>query len=71
MILKLKGAWRSLTIWFNGVVAVVVPGLPMLQDAFPQLQPLVPDHLYRYALALVIVANIALRFKTTQDLATK
>lgn len=71
MMDKIKGAWRSMTIWFNGVAAVVIPGLPMLQDSFPQLQPYIPDHLYQYALCLLIVANIALRFKTTTDLAAK
>lgn len=71
MMDKLKGAWRSMTIWFNSAAAVVVPGLPMLRDEFPQLQPYIPDHLYQYALGLIIVANIALRFKTNVDLAAK
>lgn len=71
MIEKLKGTWRSWTIWFNGLMAVVIPGLPMLQDSFPQLQPFIPGNLYQYLGGVIVAANIVLRFKTNKSLADK
>ena len=68
---KLKNAWRSTTIWFNGVMATAMVVLPVAQDAFPQLQEYVPSNVYKLAMGAVIVANILLRFKTTTDLAEK
>lgn len=69
--LKIEGMWKSLTIWFNGLMAIVIPGLPMLKDSFPDLQPYLPAHLYQWIIGLLIVANILLRFRTTKSLADK
>lgn len=68
---KLAGAKRSLTVWFNGVVGVVVPSLPMLGDNIPAMQPYLTQHLYQWIGGIVVFANIALRFKTTQPLENK
>lgn len=68
---KLKNAWKSWTIRVNAVFVAVLGGLPMLQDSMPALQPYLKDDHYRYAMGAVIIANILLRFKTTQCLADK
>ena len=70
-IAKLDNAWRSWTIWVNSVLAIIMLALPSLQDSFPQLQSYLPEHIYKYAMLVIIAANIALRFKTVQDLALK
>ncbi len=69
--LHLKGAVRSWTIWFNGVAAIAWAGLPSLQEAFPQLQSYLPAKGYQYAMGLIIVGNILMRFRTKTSLAAK
>jgi len=71
MIDKIKNAWKSWTIWFNGVATAIVLGLPSAQDAFPQLQAYLPANVYKYAMAALVVGNILLRFKTNKSLADK
>lgn len=66
---RLKGAWRSWTIWINSVAAIVLMALPDLQMVFPQIQGYIPEIYYKYAMGVIIAANILLRFKTTKDLA--
>lgn len=69
--LHLRGAVRSWTIWFNGIVAAGWALLPSLQDAFPQLQNYLPVKGYQWAMALIILGNIAMRFRTKTSLAAK
>lgn len=64
-------AHKSLTIWFNSIMAAAVVALPMLQDQLPQLQGYLPANLYHSAMATLIVGNIILRFKTNGALADK
>lgn len=71
MIDKLKGAWRSWTIHFNVWCGMLIGGLPLAQDSFPQLQPYIPADLFQKAMVVLIVGNLLLRFKTTADLAHK
>lgn len=71
MIDKLKNAWRSWTIWFNGVMALAIPAMPTLADQIPQLQPYLTPTLYQWLGGLVVAANILLRFKTNKSLADK
>lgn len=68
---KLLNSWRSWTILINSFFAIILLELPDLQSSFPQLQGYIPDTYYKYAMALIIVTNIILRFKTIQDLANK
>ena len=67
----LKGARKSLTIWFNGVFGTLVVCLPLAQDQLPQLQAYLPAGLYHYLMGAVVLGNILLRFKTTKRLADK
>lgn len=68
---KIKGAWKSWTIRANAIFAAMLAGLPMLQDSVPALQPYVRADTYRYAMGAIIIANILLRFKTSNSLADK
>ena len=68
---KLKGAWRSKTIWFNTLVGIVIAGIPIVQETLPQLAPFIPAQFYQYGMGVMIVANMILRFVTTQSLAAK
>lgn len=69
--LHLRGAVRSWTIWFNGVMAAGLGVLPALQDWFPQLQAYLPSKPYQYATVLLLVGNFILRFKTNKSLVAK
>lgn len=69
MIAKLRGALKSLTIWWNVIAGAVLGILPMLQDALPAIQQYVPD--IRWAAVVVIVGNVLLRFKTNTALQDK
>lgn len=68
---KLRGLKKSLTAWFNSVMATVVMALPLLESTFPSLQEFLPDNVYKVLAVAVIVGNLGLRFKTTRDLADK
>lgn len=68
---KLKNAWKSWTIRVNAAFAMLIGGLPFLQDAFPAMQPYVDERHYKWAMGSIVIANILLRFKTTQCLADK
>lgn len=68
---KIIGCRKSVTVWFNGVVAVVMTSLPMLQESIPQLQAYIAQDIFKYMMGVVIVANILLRFKTTKSLSDK
>lgn len=68
---RLQGAVRSMTIWVNSVFGALLIGLPELQTSLPQLQSYVPANFFKYAMGIVIVANILLRFRTNSDLAAK
>lgn len=68
---KIKGMYKSLTIWVNGILAVVIPSLPMLADSIPQMQPYLTPSLYQWIGGGVVVLNIALRFRTSTSLADK
>lgn len=68
---RLRGSWRSLTIWFNGVVGSVATLLPVAQDSFPALQSYLPANVYAWIAGALVFGNMLLRFKTTLDLADK
>lgn len=71
LILKLKNAWKSWTVWFNGIVVTVLAFLEYSNTAFPLLQQYLPSDIYGKAMLFIAVVNLFLRFKTTQSLATK
>lgn len=68
---KLQKLHKSATIWFNGVGAMVIMGLPQAQDSFPQFQGYIPEKFYHYGMGALVLGNILLRFKTTKALQDK
>lgn len=62
---------KSFTIWFNGIVGIVIMVLPYAQANFPELQDYVDPALYKHAMGALIVGNLILRFKTNRALADK
>lgn len=68
---KLARLHKSFTIWFNGLAGAAVLGLPEAKDAFPQIQPYIDATLFKYAMAVLIIGNIMLRFKTGKALNEK
>jgi hypothetical protein len=71
LLLKLKGMYKSWTIWFNSMMALAMIAPPILSDSFPQLQSYLPEGVYKWASGALIIANIMLRFKTIKSLADK
>lgn len=67
----IKSAYKSLTIWVNGIVLTAISLLPLAQDYAPQLKEYISDDLYKQMMLILIVANIALRFKTSSALRDK
>lgn len=68
---RIRGARKSLTIWFNSVAGTLIAAIPFAQDNLPQLQGYLPTNAYQYAMGFVVAANILLRFRTTQGLEHK
>lgn len=68
---KIKGMWKSWTVWFNGAAVAIVAAFPLVQDALPQIAPLVSAALYKNVTLFVVLVNLFLRFKTTKSLADK
>jgi len=69
---RLKNAWKSFTIWFNGVALAVLPIVDGLKDFMPQIQDYIDDGIFKKTmLVLIICGNILIRFKTATDLADK
>jgi hypothetical protein len=68
---RLKNCRKSATIWFNTMVGSVILVLPTAQEQLPQLESYLPHNFYQVMMGVVVFANIALRFKTTSDLADK
>ncbi len=68
---KLKRAHTSAHIWINGAIGTVVVVLPFLQDQFPQMQPYMTETTFRWAMGIIVLANIIARFYITQSLSKK
>lgn len=66
-----RGAWHSLTMWFNCLLLSMLPLFEMLADAVPQLREFLPDNVYKTMGLVAVLGNILLRFKTRQPLNEK
>lgn len=67
----LKGSLKSLTIWFNGILLALLPIMEYLKDSLPQLQEWLGADLYRTVGLVVVIGNIALRYKTNKPVSEK
>ncbi len=68
---KLSKVHTSFHIWFNGTVGTIVVLLPFLQDQFPQMQPYMTETTFRWAMGIIVLANIMARFYITKCLSKK
>lgn len=68
LLAKLRGARRSLTVWFNGGMLTLVSLLPSLAEALPLLKDYLPADFYQLAFTVVAVGNILIRGKTNKSL---
>lgn len=72
---RLKNSWKSLTVWFNGIMIAMLPFADhiaaVMMDWMPQLTPYLGETLAKNVGLFVVVMNILLRFRTKSDLAQK
>jgi len=67
----IKGAFKSFTIWFNGIMAAALALVPAASAMLPQLQGAVPDQVYKWLMLTTIIGNFVLRVKTDKPLHEK
>jgi hypothetical protein len=67
----IKNAWKSVTIWFNTLIGIVLTFGDNLKDNLPIIQQYTTPETLKYAAVAIVVINIALRFKTNKSLADK
>jgi len=68
---RIKGALRSVTIWFNALVGAAIILLPDAATSLSGLQPYIPHNIFQWTMGIVVAANIILRFHTKLDLKDK
>jgi len=62
---------KSLTVWFNSLLAFVAFALPEILAFLPQLREYVPEDNYKLLMGIALVGNFLIRFKTTKALRDK
>lgn len=62
---------RSVTVWFNSALAFVAFALPEVVAFLPQLREYVPEDNYKLLMAVALVGNFIIRFRTTKALRDK
>ena len=67
----LRGALKSLTVWFSLALASLPDVLPMVQDNFDAVRPWIPHALQSRSLQLVALIVLLLRMKTKTSLKDK
>lgn len=68
---NLKKAWKSLTIWFNSVIAAIFSLGDVIKENIPFAQQYLTPETVKYAVIAVVFINIGLRFKTNKALGDK
>ncbi len=73
--LKLAGMYKSFTIWINGLLLAAMPFLDNIlgavRDNLPAVSQWLTADILKGAAVFILVANIALRFKTSKPLQDK
>lgn len=67
----IKGALKSLTVWFNSMAGLIIVAMPDIQNTLPQLAAYLGPEVYKYLALIVVLSNVALRAKTTKSLSEK
>lgn len=68
---SIKGALKSLTVWFAMAVAAAPDVLDMLQQNFDSVRPYVPTDKQAQLLHFISLVILLLRMRTTASLAVK
>lgn len=72
---KIRGAFKSLTIWVNGILLSIFPFAnditSGIQENLPQLGQYLPENIFKTLGLAVVVFNIWLRVRTTHSLEAK
>ena len=71
MLDKIKNAWRSKTIWFNGLLLAALPLFELALSLLPQIQEYLPENVYKIVGLVAVVGNALLRFSTKHPLEAK
>ena len=71
LLCRLRRAHKSLTIWVNGILLAALPVFEYAKDSLPQIKDFLGAETYKTIGLIVVVANIALRFRTTKALDEK
>jgi len=72
---KAANAWKSVTIWFNTLVAAIIPFSENIVQGIKDNLPTVSQYLnadtLKYIAGAILIINIGLRFKTNKSLDQK
>ena len=72
---KIRGAFRSMTIWVNSIFALILANGQQINDglhsAMPDLSQYLPSNIFKVIGVLLIIFNLWQRTRTTQSLADK
>lgn len=68
---KIRGAFKSVTVMVNALLLAMLPFYEVLIEQLPQLQPYLPEDVYKKVGVAVVVLNIVLRFRTHKPLEHK
>ena len=68
---KLKGCWKSVTIWFNSLALACLPLFDLAHEYLPEIGQYLTPNMMKVVGVVIIVGNIVLRFKTNKSLADK
>lgn len=68
---KLQGCYKSAVIWFNALTLSLMSLFELFHDSLSELSQYLPTDLYKKVGLVVILVNLALRFKTSKSLQDK
>jgi hypothetical protein len=67
----IRKSYKSVTIWFNGVLTFAVAAFLEFQDSIPALKEYVGESTFKYLMLATLIVNFILRFKTKSALRDK
>jgi hypothetical protein len=67
----IRKSYKSVTIWFNGVLTIAIAAFLEFQDSIPALKEYVGESTFKYLMLSTLIVNMVLRFKTKSSLRDK
>lgn len=67
----MKAFWKSLTLWFNSIVAALAVVLPELMAQLPALKEYLGHDVYRWLFIVTVFGNVLIRFRTNSAVGLK